>query len=49
MVNYLVMLAAAPYEIYGSGLNEAWVGPGTPKEQVDAVMEHVPIDAQVLP
>ena len=42
MVNYLVMVAAAPYEIYGSGTNEVWVPPNTPKKQVDAVMEYVP-------
>ena len=42
MVNYLVMVAAAPYEIYGSGTNEVWVPPNTPKKNVDAVMEHIP-------
>ncbi|MEC7985160.1 MAG: M1 family aminopeptidase, partial [Myxococcota bacterium] len=42
MVNYLVMVAAAPYDVYGSGLNEVWVAPGTPKEQADAVMEYIP-------
>lgn len=42
VVNYLVMVAAGPYEIVGEPTNQAWVPPGTSKGGVSRVTEPIP-------
>ncbi len=42
LVNYLVMVAAGPYEVHGDGTIAAWVPPGTAPEGVRRVLDPVP-------
>lgn len=42
LVNYLVMVAAGPYEVIGPPENQAWVPPGTSAEAVAGVTATVP-------
>ncbi len=42
LVNYLVMVAAGPYEVHGTDANAAWVPPGTTAGGVARVLDPVP-------
>ncbi|MFN7142826.1 MAG: M1 family aminopeptidase, partial [Myxococcota bacterium] len=42
LVNYLVMVAAAPYEVHGDETIAAWVPPGTSPEGVRRVLDPIP-------
>jgi len=42
VVNYLVMVAAGPYEVHGDATISAWVPPGTSPEGVRRVLDPIP-------
>lgn len=42
VVNYLVMVAAGPYEVHGADGIEAWVPPGTAPEGIARVLDPIP-------
>ncbi|MDP2317075.1 MAG: M1 family metallopeptidase, partial [Pseudomonadota bacterium] len=42
LVNYLVMVAAGPYEVHGTEANAAWVPPGTSAGGIGRVLDPVP-------
>ncbi|MES2638953.1 MAG: M1 family aminopeptidase [Myxococcota bacterium] len=42
LVNYLVMVAAGPYEVHGTDTISAWVPPGTSKGGVARVLDPIP-------
>ena len=42
IVTYLIMLAAGPYEVVGTGDNTAWLPPGTPVAVADRVLSPIP-------
>jgi aminopeptidase N len=42
LVNYLVMVAAGPYEVHGDDTISAWVPPGTTPEGVHRVLDPLP-------
>lgn len=42
IVTYLIMLAAGPYEVAGTGDNTAWLPPGTSREVADRILAPIP-------
>ena len=42
IVNYLIMLAAGPYDVVGEGENTAWLPPGTPASVAERVRGPIP-------
>lgn len=42
LVNYLVMLAMAPYDVHGEPTNQVWAPPGTPRDALTPILDPVP-------
>lgn len=42
LVNYLVMLVAAPYATFGDDTNSVWAPPGTPREALVPILDPIP-------